>query len=605
MVRAKRHVKREPPLRAASGPSSFHAARAGAAVALCVLLVAVWTVANGFVSLDDSLYLGNRSVSDGLTPAGIEFAFSSVSALYWHPLAWLSLALDAEIYGTDPAGFHFTSALLHAVSAGLLFLVFRRLGAGHWWAAAGALLWALHPLRVESFAWVAERKDVLCALFFIAAVLAYLRDTELPTARRYIAWTILGALALMSKPVAVSLVPTLLLLDYWPLRRTCGVARLVREKVPLLAVTAAVVFLTVSGQKQSGSMSHLADLPFLVRAENAILSLVRYVGKVLWPVDLTCFYRYDKHPAIALVIGSALLVCAITLAAVLQRKRRPWLLVGWLWFIVALLPNIGLMQAGRQSIADRFTHLAMIGAVAAIVFTASLWTGNDARRRTGAAISICVALAALTVLTLRQIGFWHDSLRLYEHAIMVEDSDYVQALLADVLMKDHRYNEAESHLRHALNLNPSRSEYHTGLANVLLKRDRIEQAASESALALRLAPGDVSAAETMGAILFRLRDYHGCVEQFNHAVQFGADPKLLAAELNDMGASLAGRRQPQEAELLILRAVALDPLLAQARRNLVLVLEDQGRTGEAREALDQAIRAAGSRAPYQDLIRDP
>jgi tetratricopeptide (TPR) repeat protein len=574
-------------------------------VALLVLLVAACTLRNGFVSLDDSLYLGNRSVSDGLTLRGVEFALTSVSGLYWHPLAWLSLALDAELYGTNPAGYHFTSALLHALSAGLLFLVLTKLEAGRWWSAAGSLLWALHPLRVESFAWVAERKDVLCAFFFIAALLAYLHYAERPAAGRYATWTVLGILALLSKPAAVCLAPTLFLLDYWPLRRTCGVAKLIKEKAPLLILTALVALLTVYGQKQSGSMSHLADVPFLVRAENAPVSLVRYAGKVLWPVDLTCFYRYDKHPSAGPVIGSVLLLGAITLAVVRRRHRRPWLLIGWLWFIAALLPNIGLLQAGRQSIADRFTHLATIGATAALVLTASAWTGSKTSRKTLAATSICGTLAMLIALTVRQIAFWHDSFQLYEHAISVEDSDYVHAVLADALMKDHRYHEAESHLRRALDYAPNRPEYHTGLANVLLKTGRLEQAASESAHALRLAPKDVPAAETMGVVLFQLRNYRGVVQQFDRAVQFGADRKLVAAELNDMGASLASRQQQLEAELLIRKAVALDPLLAQARRNLVLVLLDQGRAMEAKEALEEAIRVTGLRTQYRDLIPGP
>ncbi len=560
-----------------------------------VLLVTLLATNNNFVDLDDSLYVSDKPVSEGLTGEGVAFAFTSVSRLYWHPLAWLSHELDASLYGANPAGHHFTSLLLHALSAGLLFLVLKRIGGGLWTAAAGTLLWALHPLRVESFAWVAERKDVLCALFFIAATLAYLRYAERPSRGRYLAWNGLGALALMSKPAAVSLVPVLLLLDYWPLRRTTGILWLLKEKLPLLAMTAVVMVLTVYGQQRSGSMSHLAAVPFWIRLENAPIFLMRYLGKVLWPVNLACFYPYDKRPAALWVAACTLLLCAITALAIRERKRWPWLLVGWSWFLVALLPNIGSLQAGRQSIADRFTHLAMIGLTVAVA-------GANPLRNKVAAASAYVLLAVLTCLTWRQIGYWHDSYRLFEHAIAVEDSGYMRGVLAVTLIGDQRYAEAEPHLRVALRLAPDRSEHHNDLANVLFRTDRLAQAADESRIALRLAPNDMTVAETMGLILLYQADYGGAIAQFDHAVRLGAPSAPVATELSDMGAAVASRNQAREAEPLIRKAVELNPLLVQARRNLVLVLEDQHRPEEARQALEQAIQATGPRPEYRDLL---
>jgi Flp pilus assembly protein TadD len=567
-----------------------------ACLALFVLLPTLPALQNSFINLDDSLYVGSRPMADGLTPAGVAFAFTSVTRLYWHPLTWLSHELDAELYGMNSAGPHFTSLLLHALSAGLLFLVLRRLAAGLWTAAVAVLLWALHPLRVESFAWVAERKDVLCALFFIATILAYLRAADCPSPARYLAWNGLGALALMSKPAAVSLVPVLLLLDYWPLRRTAGIPRLIKEKLPLLAMTAAVMFLTVYGQQRSGSTSHLAGVPFWIRLENAPIFLVRYLGKVLWPVNLACFYPYDKHPAALSVAGSALLLSAITFLAFRQRKRWPWLLVAWLWFLVALLPNIGLLQAGRQSIADRFTHLAMIGIAVAVA------AANPFRNRT-AAVSACAALVVLTCLTWRQIGYWHDSYRLFEHAISVEDNDYMRGVLAVTLIQDHRDAEAEPQLLAALRLAPDSAEHHNNLANILLRTDRLDRAAAEARTAQRLAPDDISVAETMAVILLHQADYRGAIAEFDHAVRLGAPSAPVATELSDMGASVASRGRAREAEPLIRKAVELNPLLVQARRNLVLVLDDQHRPDEARAALAAAIQATGRQPQYEDLER--
>jgi len=321
-----RHLRR----RTTSAPIFVPAARA-ALISLAVLLTTLAGTANNFVTLDDGLYLANPHVTSGLTPATVAFAFTSVTDLYWHPLAWLSHAIDFQLYGRDPAGHHFTSLLVHALAAGLLFLVLQRLGARPWLAAAGALLWALHPLRVESFAWVAERKDVLCALFFTATVLAHLHHAARPSPRRYALSLALAALAIMSKPTAVSLPVILLLLDYWPLQRR-GIRRLLLEKLPPFAMSAVVMALTVYGQKVSGSMSHLAGVPFWIRLANAPVAYLRYLGKILWPLNLACFYPYDKHPAAVWADLAALGFCGITALAVWQRRRRPWLLVGWLWF---------------------------------------------------------------------------------------------------------------------------------------------------------------------------------------------------------------------------------------------------------------------------------
>jgi tetratricopeptide (TPR) repeat protein len=362
-------------------------------------------------------------------------------------------------------------------------------------------------------------------------------------------------------------------------------------------MTAVVVFLTVYGQQRSGSMSHLANVPFRIRLENAPVFLVRYIGKILWPVSLACFYPYDRHPAVVRVMASALLLGAISLFAIRERKRRPWLLAGWLWFVVALLPNIGLLQAGRQSIADRFTHLPMMGLAAALACT------KLPRSKVATALT-CGALVVLASLTWRQIGYWHDSYRLFEHAISVEDSDFMRASLADTLFKDQRYGEAERHLLVALRLAPERAGHHNMLGNVLFRANRLDEAAREARAAVRLAPDDIACAETLGLVLLYQADYAGAIAQFDRAVRLGAPSDPVATELSDMGASVASHGQPREAEPLIRRAVELNPLLVQARRNLVLLLQDQGRVEEARQALADAIRATGPQAQYEDRARE-
>jgi protein O-mannosyl-transferase len=407
-------------------------------VAGIVLLIGLPTLGNGFVLLDDPTYVANKPVSSGLTIDGLAFAFTSISP-YWHPVTWLSHELDAELFGSDPAGHHFTSVLLHALTAGLVCLTLVALGADLWLAGAAALLWGLHPLRVESFTWVAERKDVLCALFFLAAVWAYLRYQERPGRARYALWLLCGTLALMSKPTAVTLPVVLLLLDLWPGKRKAPLWRLIVEKIPLAAFAAAVAVATVVGQQRDGATSLVPDLSLGTRLANVSVSYARYLGKMLWPLNLACHYPYERHLPLPLVLLSAALLIGLSVAAAAQWRGRPWLTVGWAWFVVTLLPNAGLVQSGRQAMADRFTHIPMIGIAMGLAWAVSEWAGKQQVRRRATAGAAAAVLVALALLSIRQIGYWHDSIGLFEHAITVDDSDYMRANLATTLMGQQRY----------------------------------------------------------------------------------------------------------------------------------------------------------------------
>jgi protein O-mannosyl-transferase len=284
------------------------------------------------------------------------------------------------------------------------------------------------------------------------------------------------------------------------------------------------------------------------------------------------------------------------------RRRQPWLLVSWLWFLVALLPNLGLLQAGRQSIADRFTHLAMIGVSIGVGSCLGKLARASKPRKKMAAIGTASVLVVLAFLTARQIGFWHDSNGLFEHAISVEDSDYIRSNLATVLISQGRYAEARPHLEAAVRLSPQNFAYHNDLANVLLRIGRPAEAKAEAATALQLEPASVSAAETMGLILFRDGDSSGALTQFNRALELGAPPQPIASELSDMAASLASRGSPQGAEPLLRKALDLNPKLVQGWRNLALVLMDQHRAGEVTGVLHQAVTATGPQAAYADLM---
>jgi protein O-mannosyl-transferase len=569
-----------------------------------LLLTSIPTIHNGFVNYDDPLYIKDSLVSQGLTTEGISFAFTSVDKLYWHPLTWLSHELDFELFGPALYGHHFTSVLLHALTAGLLCLLCLQLGAGAYQAAAASLLWALHPLRVESFAWLAERKDVLCAFFFVATLVAYLRYAQRQTRVRYALWLGCGVLALLSKPTAVTLPLVLLLLDYWPLRRTATPIKLLVEKLPLAAMAILVAVLTAIGQQHSGATSLVTGVSLATRVANAAISYTKYLGKILWPMNLTCFYPYVRHPGIIWIIASTCLLVAITAIVVLRRNRWPWLLVGWLWLVITLLPNAGLIQAGRQGMADRFTHLGSIGLTISIVWTAVGWAGSQKRRRAILTWSAGILIVILAALTVHQIGYWRDTVTLFEHAVAVEDCDYSRGNLAMALNKQGRYREAETNLRRAIQLAPNESDHHVNLAGILVRTGHLEDASIEAQEALRLAPDKAITAETAGVISLRRGLYQEAVLRFDQAARLGFDRDVLATALNDTGASLASRGQPADAELLIRKAVELNPSLVPARRNLVLVLEDRGRREQAAQALQEAIQATGRQPQYAGLIRE-
>ena len=378
--------------------------------------------------------------------------------------------------------------------------------------------------------------------------------------------------------------------------------RLVLEKSPLAVGAAAVVYLTVIGQRSAGATSLLQGVALPARLENAAVSCLRYVGKMFWPTDLNPFYPYHSNWPAPIVIASILSVTALTALAIQQRKRRPWLLFGWLWFLITLLPNAGLVQAGYQSMADRFTHLPMIGIVVAVVWTIADWAAGHPVRQRAAAWTAVAVLVVLSALTIRQIGYWHDSPTLFLRSIALEDSAFMRENMANILMQEGRDREAESHLLAGIRVAPAQYTLHDRLANLYRRNGRLDQALAEANAALALAPDKRMVVETAGMVHYRRGDCATAARYFERALQLGTPPESIATLMNDAGAWLASQARPSEAEPLIRRAVELDPLLLQARRNLVLVLEDQHRPEEARQALEQAIQATGPRPEYRDLL---
>jgi protein O-mannosyl-transferase len=459
----------------------------------------------GFINYDDPTYLtDNPQVQGGLSWAGLRWAFAG-QADYWHPLSWLSHMLDWQLYGPSAGGHHLTSVLWHALNAALAFLVFQRLAGGFWRSLFAAALFAWHPLRVESVVWITERKDVMSGCFFLLTLLSYARYVSVrnaggPAWRPYLITLACFAAGLMCKPMVVSLPLVLLALDFWPFSRGGSPARwwhLVIEKLPFLALSAAAGVTTIYMQRHSDAF--VLDLPMAARAGNAVVSLARYLGKFFWPVDLVVCYPHPGYWPIAAVVAAAALTLALCWLAWRQRRARPWTAVGLGWFLVCLLPAIGLIQVGFQSMADRYTYLPLMGIELALI-----WSVPSPVSRTGqmaGAVAAALLLAACAARTWNQEGFWRDSVSLFEHAVHVSDSnDVAEGFLASALVDVGRFDDAALHARRALELNPRNEQ-----ALVLLAGDSERQGKADEAMvyyrsALDLKPDDMVVQCQLGMI---------------------------------------------------------------------------------------------------------
>jgi hypothetical protein len=462
-----------------------------------------------FVTLDDIEYVRhNPNVLGGLSRAGAEWAFTTYACRNWHPLTWLSLQLDATLFGPGPLGFHLTNVLFHAANVLLLFLVLRAMTGQEMRSAVVAALWAAHPLRVESVAWVSERKDVLSVFFGLLAMAAYVRSARRGRLGWYLAALLAFLASLLAKPMLVTLPCLLLVLDFWPLCRGVWTAagqaagavappfrpvpfpRLIAEKLPLLALVLLLLPLTLSAQFVA--LSDLDSLPLGARVGNALLSYVRYLGLLFWPAGLTIEYPHPGRglPALPVLLATAVVAC-LTFLALRCRRTRPYLLVGWLWYLGTLVPVIGLVQVGQQGLADRYTYFPTVGILLALVWGAGDLLAESPRAAKFAAVALTAVLLALTVTTGRQIRHWHDGLALYRHAVEVNPSNpEMHAGLGQALLLHNALPEAAVALEEAVRLDGDNPRWRRLLAFCYRRLGREEDARVQEAEVHRLSYGN-------------------------------------------------------------------------------------------------------------------
>ena len=519
-------------------------------VAVCAVIVAlIWivfgqTLSFDFVNYDDKTYVyGNSLVSAGVTAHGLAQAFVDTQTTNWHPLTLVSHMLDCQFYDLKAGGHHFTNVLLHTAAALLLFLWLANVSGRFWSSVFVTALFAIHPLRVESVAWIAERKDVLSAVFFFLTLLAYARYLRSRTLGRYLTMSILFACGLMSKPMLVMLPVVLLLLDYWPLQqmritqgelRSSELRRLVVEKIPLFVLSLAVSIVTFILQERSSGA--IAQLPLNWRIENALVTSLTYVWQIFWPVDLAVFYPHPENTLAGWQLAvAALLLISITWVAFILRRSRPYLLIGWLWYLVMLLPVIGIVQVGLQGHADRYTYLPQIGLYIALVWLIADAVSNFRVPKPILATVAIVAVLSLAACARKQTTYWRNTETLWTHTLAVtKNNDVAHSNYANFLMDHGELDDALGHLQTALDIRLAQSHPHPhydlslaviqdNVGAALMRKDRVAEAITHFRQAIDLEPKYVDPHFNLGAALMQEGDLDGAIAEWSRTLSMEGD----------------------------------------------------------------------------------
>lgn len=509
---------------------------------LMVLAVFGQAVTFDFTNYDDNVYVtGNRYLAGGFSWNKVVWAFLSMYAGNWHPLTWFSHMLDVELFGLRPWGHHLMSVLIHAANAVLLFFVLGQMTGAMWRSAMVAALFAVHPLHVESVAWVAERKDVLSGFFWMLTMGAYLRYTRRPGPGRYALVLLAFSLGVMSKPMIVTLPFVLLLIDYWPLGRftpcSKGVTRrLIIEKAPLILLSAAASHMTYLAQ--SPKIISLQRVDLATRIDNIISAYLAYIQKMIWPAHLAALYPYSLEGLPVLwVLLSGLLLVVLCLLALLGSRNRGYPAVGWFWYMGTLVPVIGLVQVGVQSMADRYTYIPIIGLFVVVVWSAADITAAWRYRRMVLAGVSAVVLPALMVAAGMQAGYWRDSITLMERAAEVTEDNYIaHNNLGSALIDEGRIEEGAKHLREAIQIWPNHANANYNLGNALFKLGDYEGAVKYFSKALELTPTDADTHYGLGNSLYKLGRIDKAVEHYKETLKI--NPGYSAAR-NSLAVAMA------------------------------------------------------------------
>jgi len=505
------------------------------AIAALTLLIYTQVRGHAFLKYDDNIYVTDNShIKEGLTLSGVLWAFSSMYESNWFPLTWISHMVDVQLFGMAASGHHLTNMLLHLANSLLLFFLFKKMTATLWRPALLALLFTVHPLHVESVAWAAERKDLLCGLFFLLTLFFYTSYVQQQHPKKFLLALLFFTFGLLSKPMIVTLPCVLFLIDLWPLERFKHADRATRyalaEKIPFFFGSAAISMITIIAQTSGGSVVSMAQHSVSDRLCNAALSYLSYLSKIFLPVKLSVFYPYPESLPLWQTTIAIILLAAISTLAFIKRKTLPYLTVGWFWFIITLIPVIGIVQVGEQAMADRYAYMPIIG-----IFIAVVWGGEDLLRRYQLSLPIfkVVALLIIGVLTLlagRQTSRWQNQYSLFQQAVAVTENNYVALFhLGNALVSMDKFTEAKECFTKSIDIRPTAKAY-TNLAYTLEKTGKTDLAVDNYLRALDLAPNDIDAHYNLGLVMVRQWRLGEAVSQFDMILKI--DPTHIKAQQN-------------------------------------------------------------------------
>ena len=525
---------------------------------LAAIVMALYWPVTGyeFIAMDDNLYVvENPDIQKGISPQGISWAMATLYTANWHPLTWLSLLAAYELYGLNRAGYHVSSLLLHILNTLLLFLVLRRMTGETWKCLTVAALFGVHPLNIESVAWIAERKNLLSTLFWIMTLFAYVRYAERREWLRYLQALFLFAIGLMAKPMLVTLPLVLLLLDYWPLRRfpeanrdftekfpesasgRCTRLGLLKEKIPFFLLSLLSALITLYAAKIGGTVRTIAELPLTGRIGNALMAYISYLEKMIWPVDLAIFYPYPTSRPVWKFAAALLSLTAVTVFVAFKRKKHPYLVAGWFWYLITLLPVIGIVQVGFQSIANRYAYVPLVGIFVIIAWGMPELLRTQIRRWCLPATAVGLILI-FSFSTWAQLPHWRNSETAFRHALRVTEDNFIA---------------------------------HAGMGDVWLRRGHLQRARLPYLESLRIQPGYAEAHNNLALILMMEGRWEEAAEGFREALKH--KPELAEAH-NNLGAALIGQEKFREAAVHFAKALELKPGYAVAKGNLERLVKD-------------------------------
>lgn len=556
-----------------------------------------------FISFDDYMYVrDNPHVRQGITLENIRWAFTSVYAGNWHPLTWLSHMTDVEIFGLNAGMHHLTNVIFHIVNTLMLFYCLRRMTGNVWNSAAVAMLFGLHPLHVESVAWIAERKDVLSAFFWMLTILFYTRYVEHRSAGRYLIIVICYIFGLMTKPMLVTLPFVLLLLDIWPLKRPelittaehmqphewwSGLLALIHEKVPLFFLAGAAIIVTILAQKNVGSISNLESIPLYIRVENATISYMAYLVKMIWPIHLALFYPYPRMVNLYKVITACVLLIGITWMVVLNISRFPFLFVGWFWYLGTLAPVIGIIQVGSQSMADRYTYVPLIGIFILIVWGLSKLLGQLRSARYILAGIYCAIVPVIMWFTWLQTGYWASNISVFSHAVDVTNDNYLAHNSLGVALCEHgEFDAGIKHYMEALRVYPEHVQAHNNLGAALVEEGKYKDSIGHFRKALQIDPGFVSAHYNLGIAYYAIGKLDEAIKQYQEVLRLV--PQYPEASLK-MATAITKQRKINDAIARLNDALKINPQDYTILCKVAELYNDEGNTKEAINHYESAL----------------